>query len=146
MGVIKTIDIKLEDVLGLSVKSILERRLQSIFMRKGLSKSSKQARQFIKHQLVMIKDKIVDVPSYIVNIEEENAISFSALSPFENSEHPERQAKKAPKAEKHVEETEEEKEAEKVSERIEEAKEAVAEEEVIAKKEEVISKKVGETQ
>jgi len=133
LGITNTIDVKLEDILGMSVRDVLDRRLQSMFMRKGMAKSTKQARQFIKHRHVQIKGKTVDIPSYLVLAEEESAISFSPRSALDSLEHPERQAKKQHKAEKAPEESEEEKEAAKVSERIEEAKEAAAEEEKITK-------------
>lgn len=133
LGIISTIDVKLEDILGMSVKDILDRRLQSIFMKKGLAKSTKQARQFIKHRHVLINDKIVDIPSYLVLAEEEQSIGFNPRSALDSLEHPERQTKKQQKTEKAKEESEEEKEAEKVSEKLEEAKKAVVEEEKIAK-------------
>src|SRR3989338_1135621 len=45
LGLVK-IDSTVDDVLSLSVKDILERRLQTMVYRKGLSHSTMQARQF----------------------------------------------------------------------------------------------------
>jgi len=42
---------KLEDILELSVRTVLERRLQTIVMRKGLARTMKQSRQLITHGL-----------------------------------------------------------------------------------------------
>jgi len=44
----------LDDVLGLTLENILERRLQTIIFRKGLAKTAKQSRQFIVHGKVRI--------------------------------------------------------------------------------------------
>jgi len=79
-----------EDILNLTVKNIMERRLQTIVHRKGLAKTMKQARQFITHSEIMVGDKKIKSPSYIVNIDEEKKISFSSKSPFSNPDHPER--------------------------------------------------------
>lgn len=146
LGVIKTIDIKLEDILGLDVKAILERRLQTIFLRKGLAKTADQARQFILHGHVRIGGTKVDVPSYIVPVEEESSIAFSPLSTLDNPEHPERavQKKEKPKPKTELEkEFDEVKESQKVEERIEEAKKEIEEEKKV---EEVEKKAVGEAQ
>ncbi len=97
MGLIKEMNIKLEDILGLDVNAILGRRLQTILHRKGLAKTAKQARQFIIHGHVAIKGSRVDVPSYLVPVEEESAIEFSALSTLSSTDHPERQTQKTKK-------------------------------------------------
>ena len=39
----------LEDILTLSVRGVLERRLQTIVMRKGLARTMRQSRQLITH-------------------------------------------------------------------------------------------------
>ena len=89
---------KLEDVLGLDLKSILERRLQSIVFRGKLAKSMKQARQFVVHGHISIGDNKVNVPSYLVKSDEEKKIKFSANSNLSRDDHPER-AKEAKKKE-----------------------------------------------
>ncbi|MCW3135736.1 MAG: 30S ribosomal protein S4 [Canidatus Methanoxibalbensis ujae] len=73
----KTIEeAKLDDVLSLSVKDILERRLQTVVFRKGLASSIKHARQLIVHGHIAVKGRKVTVPSYIVSREEENQIGY----------------------------------------------------------------------
>ena len=84
---------KLEDVLGLDIKNILDRRLQTLVYKKGLAKSAKQARQFITHGHILVKDKKLDVPSYLVLANEEDKIKFSDTSKLANEEHPERTVK-----------------------------------------------------
>ncbi|RLI90704.1 MAG: 30S ribosomal protein S4 [Candidatus Altiarchaeales archaeon] len=66
----------LEDVLGLSVEDLLERRLQTIVFRKGLANTPKQARQLITHRHIFVGDSIVDIPSYIVKKDEEDKIKL----------------------------------------------------------------------
>ncbi len=66
----------LDDVLNLKVTDLLSRRLQTIVQKKGLIKSPYQARQAVVHGHVMIGDRIVTVPSYIVKVEEESQVHF----------------------------------------------------------------------
>lgn len=56
----------LDDILKLEVKDLLERRLQTLVYRKGLSKSVKHARQLIVHGHVEINGRRVTFPSFIV--------------------------------------------------------------------------------
>jgi len=81
---------KVEDVLSLNTKDILERRLQTLIFRKGLAKTMKQARQFIVHEHIRINNKKVTSPSYLVTLADEAAIEFCAKSNLANPEHPER--------------------------------------------------------
>ncbi len=85
---------KLEDILNLTPKDIMERRLQTLVFRKGLAKSIKQARQFIVHGHIAIDNKKITSPSYLVLAGEEPKISFSSLSQLSSLDHPERVAGK----------------------------------------------------
>jgi len=80
----------LGDVLSMSTKDLMERRLQTLVYKRGLAHSMKQARQFIVHRHISIGDKKVISPAYIVRVEEENSILFSGNSPLKNEDHPER--------------------------------------------------------
>ncbi len=66
----------LDDVLALTVKDLLERRLQTMVFRKGSAKTMKQARQLIVHGKIEINGRKVDVPSYLVPLEEEGKINM----------------------------------------------------------------------
>ena len=66
----------LDDVLNLKVTDLLSRRLQTMVQKKGLIKSPYQARQAVVHGHVMIRDRVVTIPSYIVKLDEENEIHF----------------------------------------------------------------------
>lgn len=67
----------LDDVFALDKRKILDRRLQTIVYKKGLANTIKQARQFIVHGHISIKGKVINVPSYLVKIDEENLISLN---------------------------------------------------------------------
>ncbi|MFN4133421.1 MAG: 30S ribosomal protein S4 [Candidatus Hadarchaeales archaeon] len=67
-------DATLDDALGLTVEKILERYLQMVIYRRGLAKSPREARQMILHGKVTIGERKIDVPSYMVPIEEEPLI------------------------------------------------------------------------
>lgn len=68
----------LEDILTLSVQSLLERRLQTIVWRKGLANSIKQARQFITHGHIAIGGRRLTAPNYLVLAGEEEKIGYYA--------------------------------------------------------------------
>ena len=66
---------KTADVLGLKVEDLLERRLPTIVAKKKLSKTVKSARQMVVHKKILINGKVVNSPSYIVSLSEENNVS-----------------------------------------------------------------------
>jgi small subunit ribosomal protein S4 len=76
------VDLKsgLDDVLGLTVENLLERRLQTVVWRKGMALSPYQARQLITHGHVMIGDKTVTKPGYTVKRDEHDKIRLSESS------------------------------------------------------------------
>lgn len=83
-----------DSILSLNTSDLLDRRLQSIVFKKGLANSMKQARQFIVHEHIMVGDKKITSPSYIISITEESNISFSPGSKLANEDHPERKIEK----------------------------------------------------
>lgn len=92
---------KLEDILTITLKDILERRLQTLVYKKKLARSMKQARQFITHRHIMVGGKVTTTPSYIVPKDEEDKIGFSPSSTLNDLAHPER-APQQDKAKKKV--------------------------------------------
>ena len=68
---------RLPAVLGLDIRNLMERRLQTLVYRKNLSRSVKQARQFIVHGQIIVKEKKISSPSYIVKLDEEGSIGFA---------------------------------------------------------------------
>jgi small subunit ribosomal protein S4 len=71
---------QIDDVLELKVENILDRRFQTIVLQKGLAKTSKGARQMIVHKHVFLGNHIVNIPSYSVNLEEEEIIKLKPKS------------------------------------------------------------------
>lgn len=82
----------LDDVLNLTIETLLGRRLQSIVVRKGFAKTSYQARQVVVHGHITINDRIVSIPSYMVRRDEESTISVRKDSSYK----PPSLAKEAP--------------------------------------------------
>lgn len=64
----------LDDVLNLKIEDILERRLQTIIMKKMAIKSPLQARQVVVHGFVSVGNRKVNLPGYLVKREEEPQI------------------------------------------------------------------------
>ena len=81
---------RIEDVLSLTVRDLLERRLQTLVYRKNMANTIKQARQMITHGHIVIGNKKVKSPSHLVTIGEESEIAFAGNSPFISEMHPER--------------------------------------------------------
>ncbi|UCH56692.1 MAG: 30S ribosomal protein S4 [Candidatus Bathyarchaeota archaeon] len=81
----------LDDILGLSIQDLMERRLQTIVFRKGLAKSLFQSRQLITHGHISIKGQKTKTPSYVVTISDEESLDYSGSSPLAEKNHPLRQ-------------------------------------------------------
>jgi small subunit ribosomal protein S4 len=75
-------DATLDDVLSLTVENILARRLQTVVWRKGLASTPYQARQFIAHRHIVVGDRVVTKPGYLVSADEEPKVGFRADSPY----------------------------------------------------------------
>lgn len=70
---------KIADILALDKESLLKRRLQSVIAEKKLAKTPKAARQLIAHKHVAINGNIINIPSKIVDVEEEDKIEIVNL-------------------------------------------------------------------
>ena len=96
---------ELDQVLGLEVKDVLERRVQSIVFRKGLARTMNQARQFIVHRHVKIGGKEVTSPSVLLTLKEEAGLDFKDKSSLADEKHPERVQEEVSKEEITVKES-----------------------------------------
>ena len=121
LGLMKQSD-PLDVILGLSNKDVFERRLQTLLVRKGLARSMSQARQFITHGHIIVDNKKITFPSYMVSVKEESLVEFVPTSALSKADHPERIIVETPK----------EKAEKKQKEQKEEAPLAFSEEEIIA--------------
>jgi small subunit ribosomal protein S4 len=59
--------IKAKGITGENLVKILERRLDNVVYRLGFASSRKQARQLIRHRHILVNDKLVDIPAYLLN-------------------------------------------------------------------------------
>lgn len=80
----------LDEILDITVRDILERRLSNILYKNKLARTPTQARQFIVHGHVLVDGKCVNSPSYSVSLLEEPTVTFVANSSLSNEQHPER--------------------------------------------------------
>lgn len=71
----------LDDILNLKIEDLLERRLQTIIMKKMGLKSPLQARQIVVHGLVSIGNRKINLPGYIVRLDEESQILAHVEAP-----------------------------------------------------------------
>ena len=69
----------LQDALALDKEDLLKRRLQTILAAGGIVRTPKQARQLIVHKHVSVNDKIVNIPSYHVDLEDEPNVRLNIL-------------------------------------------------------------------
>lgn len=88
LGIISNETSSIDSILSLNVDFFLRRRLQSYVVELGLARTPWQARQMIVHGHIAIHGKKVNTPSYHVKREDEENISFSKGSPFEQGDHP----------------------------------------------------------
>lgn len=74
----------LDDILNLKIEDILERRLQTVVMKRSNLKSPYQARQIVVHGHVSIGNRKINLPGYLVKKDEESEILVHlALTPTE---------------------------------------------------------------
>ena len=64
----------IDDVLGLTVEEVLERRLQTVVFRLGLANTQKQARQMITHGHIKVNGRKTRYPSRLILKGEEDKI------------------------------------------------------------------------
>lgn len=77
----------LDNVLDLTIEDILERRLQTIVLRKGLARTVFQSRQLITHGHITVDNRRVTVPGYMVAKNDEPKVIYSPESAIAKPEH-----------------------------------------------------------
>ena len=83
----------LEAVLGYTTEQILERRLQTIVVRRKFARTMDQARQFIVHRHITVNGRVITAPGYLVPVVEESTVLFKVNSSLQDEQHPERMSK-----------------------------------------------------
>ena len=69
----------LENVLALNVRDVLNRRMQTIVLKKGLADTINHARQKITHGHIYMGDRKMIFPSYVVPVENEKLIKLKEI-------------------------------------------------------------------
>lgn len=65
---------KSKEVTGTALLQFLERRLDNVIFSLGFASSRTQARQIVKHRYVLVNSKPVDIPSYLVKVNDNISI------------------------------------------------------------------------
>ena len=97
LGLVESENCDTDRLLGIQLKDLLERRLQTLVFRKNLANSIKQARQIIVHGHICAGSRKLTSPSHVTTRAEEALIRVAADSQFNNPEHPEMAKQVKPK-------------------------------------------------
>merc|ERR1712183_408654 len=73
----------LDYILGMTIQKFLERRLQTRVFRNKLAKSIHHARCLIRQRHIAVDNQLVNIPSFMVTVENENKINFHCSSALE---------------------------------------------------------------
>ena len=76
----------ISDVLALKIEDLLDRKLPTVIFKKGIAKTIQEARQMIVHKRILIDNKIVNSPNYIVSLAEEGLISLKTKQQKEKAQ------------------------------------------------------------
>lgn len=82
IGVLTEEQNKLDFVLSLTDRDLLERRLQTQVFKRGMAKSIHHARVLIRGRHIAVAKQLVNVPSFVVRVDSEKHIAFATTSPF----------------------------------------------------------------
>jgi len=93
LGLLSGESVGLDNVLSLKVKDFMDRRLQTLVLKKGHAKSIHHARVLIRQKHIRVGKQVVDVPSYLVRVDSEKHIDFAVNSPFAPGGKPGRKAR-----------------------------------------------------
>lgn len=64
------------DILDLKVENLLERRLSTVLVKKGLATTPRGARQMITHKRILVDGKVLNSPGYFVKVTEEGTLKL----------------------------------------------------------------------
>jgi small subunit ribosomal protein S4 len=59
---------KAKGVTGQMLLEMLERRLDNVMYRIGFATSRREGREMVRHRAILVNSRLVDIPSYLVNI------------------------------------------------------------------------------
>jgi small subunit ribosomal protein S4 len=72
--------VRAQGVTGENLLSILERRLDNVVHRLGLTESRKQARQLITHGHFLVNGRKVTIPAFLVSVDDSIEIAPKSVS------------------------------------------------------------------
>jgi small subunit ribosomal protein S4 len=87
MGIVEE-NMTTDDILGLEVERILNRRLQTIVLQNGFAGTIHQARQLITHRHIAVDGRVMTSPSANISRSQEGKIGYAPSSPFSDPSHP----------------------------------------------------------
>jgi len=93
------------DVLALKIEDLLERRLPTVVFKKGIAKTAQEARQMVVHKRILIGNNVINIPSYLVSLAEENSITLKKKAKAEQKTEPVEQEPETVKPEPQIQET-----------------------------------------
>jgi len=94
LGLLTEENKQLDYVLQLTVNDFLERRLQTNVYKSGIAKSLHHARVLVRQGHIGVRNKKVNVPSFMVRVDSERYVDYLHSSPFGANGRPGRVARK----------------------------------------------------
>merc|ERR1712046_154619 len=80
LGLLDRNERKLDFVLGLTVSQFMERRLQTLVMKRNLAKSIHEARVLIRQRQISLGKQLVNIPSFMVRKSAQGSIQIAPTS------------------------------------------------------------------
>ncbi|EKX49936.1 small subunit ribosomal protein S9e, cytoplasmic [Guillardia theta CCMP2712] len=81
LGLLEEDKKELDYVLAIKVSDIMSRRLQTLVFKQNLAKSLHHARVLIRQRHIRVGRQMVNIPSFLVRVEQEKHIEFALTSP-----------------------------------------------------------------
>merc|ERR1711990_278554 len=95
LGLLKDSERKLDYVLGLTIAQFLERRLQTLVVKRKLASSIHHARVLIRQKHIAVGKQMVNIPQFMVRVSSEAHIMNSSKSVFKTGKMGRMQRRKA---------------------------------------------------
>ena len=97
IGLLKDSERKLDYVLGLTISQFMERRLQTLVVKRKIAQSVHHARILIRQRHIAVGKQMVNVPSFVVRVSSEQHIQHAATSVYKTGKNGRVKRKKAAK-------------------------------------------------
>merc|ERR1711881_404961 len=95
IGLLKDSERKLDYVLGLTISQFMERRLQTLVVKRKLASSVHAARVLIYQRHISVGKQMVNIPSFVVRVSSEQHIQHAATSVIKTAKNGRAKRKKA---------------------------------------------------